>query len=226
MSDPPGTPRKASIPSRKRPVMPLSPDNSFTSTSTSSSASILLSDAPTPNNTYFAGDAFTDISRHSRSEVIYEGPGDISLNPSLTPTSSRDRLSSYSSHHTGSYLLPTPLESITSSTDINIPHSTRPIPKPPLPLSSQNPTESLLSALPELSHGRSVSFGASDLEERGDRGGSNLGLKQEDVDSVRLQQLGYDAVLGREYTFWSSLAISWLNIGCLQVSLSKSKRAS
>ena len=38
-----------------------------------------------------------------------------------------------------------------------------------------------------------------------------------DVDTQRLQQLGYDAVLGRDYTFWSSLCISTLNIGCLQV---------
>jgi hypothetical protein len=30
--------------------------------------------------------------------------------------------------------------------------------------------------------------------------------------------LGYDAVLGREYNFWSSLAITTLNIGALQVS--------
>jgi hypothetical protein len=44
-------------------------------------------------------------------------------------------------------------------------------------------------------------------------------LKQDDADARRLQQLGYDAVLGREYTFWSSLAISWLNIGCIQGSI-------
>lgn len=41
-------------------------------------------------------------------------------------------------------------------------------------------------------------------------------VNQDDRDALRLQQLGYDAVLGRDYTFWSSLAISWLNIGCIQ----------
>lgn len=41
-------------------------------------------------------------------------------------------------------------------------------------------------------------------------------------DALRLQQLGYDPFLGRDYTFWSSFFISWISIGCLQVS----KRAS
>lgn len=41
-------------------------------------------------------------------------------------------------------------------------------------------------------------------------------VTQDDRDASRLRQLGYDAVLGRDYTFWSSLAISWLNIGCIQ----------
>ena len=45
--------------------------------------------------------------------------------------------------------------------------------------------------------------------------------KQEDVDAQRLRQLGYDAVLGRDYTFWSSLSINWLCIGCLQVGPSR-----
>jgi hypothetical protein len=49
------------------------------------------------------------------------------------------------------------------------------------------------------------------------RGMKNGPRKQVDRDTQRLQQLGYDAVLGRDYTFWSSLAISWLNIGCIQV---------
>lgn len=48
-------------------------------------------------------------------------------------------------------------------------------------------------------------------------GHAPVGLKQDDVDALRLQQLGYDPVLGRDYTFWSSLAISTINIGCLQV---------
>jgi hypothetical protein len=42
---------------------------------------------------------------------------------------------------------------------------------------------------------------------------------QKNVDDKRLQQLGYDAVLGRDYTFWSSLAISWMNIGSIQGSI-------
>jgi hypothetical protein len=42
-----------------------------------------------------------------------------------------------------------------------------------------------------------------------------------DIDAQRLRQLGYDAVLGRDYTFWSSLSISTVCIGCLQVSRPK-----
>jgi hypothetical protein len=44
-----------------------------------------------------------------------------------------------------------------------------------------------------------------------------MDMTQDDRDAQRLQQLGYDAVLGREYNFWSSLAITTLNIGALQV---------
>jgi hypothetical protein len=44
-------------------------------------------------------------------------------------------------------------------------------------------------------------------------------IHEENVDDKRLQQLGYDAVLGRDYTFWSSLAISWMNIGSIQGSI-------
>jgi len=43
-------------------------------------------------------------------------------------------------------------------------------------------------------------------------------MTQDDRDAQRLRQLGYDAVLGREYNLWSSLAITTLNIGALQVS--------
>jgi hypothetical protein len=46
-------------------------------------------------------------------------------------------------------------------------------------------------------------------------------MTQDDRDAQRLRQLGYDAVLGREYNFWSSLAITTLNIGALQVSLAE-----
>lgn len=41
-------------------------------------------------------------------------------------------------------------------------------------------------------------------------------LTQKELDDIRLNQLGYSQVLGRDYTFWSSLSISWVNIGCLQ----------
>lgn len=50
-------------------------------------------------------------------------------------------------------------------------------------------------------------------------GEGGRGMDQEQRDNVRLRQLGYDQVLGRDYTFWSSLAISTVNIGCLQVGL-------
>lgn len=43
-------------------------------------------------------------------------------------------------------------------------------------------------------------------------------ITQTDRDTHRLQQLGYDAVLGRDYNFWSSVSIGWMNIGTIQVS--------
>lgn len=212
---------------RRRPALPT-----YESSLTSSSSSILVSDAPTPNNTYFNPDDCASISRKDpredaciNEEMMYDGGlglgGDISLRPSLTPSSSthpglNSRVPSSFSSHASSYLLPTPTPSSIETSFI--PHSTRPVPAPPLSLRSDT-TPSL--STPPSSVLAGVKFGdtVSDLEATTSRGSRGTGAKQDDVDEQRLQQLGYDAVLGRDYTFWSSLSISWLNIGCLQVHL-------
>ena len=141
--------------------------------------------------------------------------GDVSLIPSLTPFSStHPGLTSRLSSHASSYLLPVPTSS--SLDALPIPLSSRPVPAAPLPLRSDT-TPGLDTAIESTPS--SIKFGESnsDLEAFTFRGSRGIGLKQEDIDTQRLQQLGYDAVLGRDYTFWSSLSISWLNIGCLQV---------
>jgi len=219
-------------PGRQRPPLLPGP-NSLASTST---ASILISDAPTPNNTYFSPDASardSDDGSSTKEMMIHDdGGGDVSLRPSLTPTSTSthpglsSRVPSTFSSHASSYLLPTP--SSTSFDTQSIPFSTRPVPAAPLSFRSSNKytsattdltTPTLESAPPSIAID-AVKLGdnASDLEASTSRGSRGGGFKQEDVDAQRLQQLGYDAVLGRDYTFWSSLSISWLNIGCLQVS--------
>jgi len=217
---------------KQRP--PLSPPNPFTSTS---SSSILLSDAPTPNNTYSSPDAFASVTRRSRNEdVSFNGEmmyddmaGDVSLRPSLASSSYHGLNSgippSFSSH-TSSYLLPTPSSS--SSDPMSTPRSNRPIPAPPLSLRSSHtattnsdlrtPTTEANSLSIPSDEGRKFGEESSDLEASTSRESRPNGVKQEDVDAARLKQLGYDAVLGRDYTFWSSLSISWLNIGCIQVS--------
>lgn len=68
--------------------------------------------------------------------------------------------------------------------------------------------------------GSSSSSGSLDHPKKRKRRKFTLrGEKEVDRDTLRLRQLGYDPALGRDYTFWSSLSISWLNIGCIQVCL-------
>lgn len=98
-----------------------------------------------------------------------------------------------------------------------IPQSDLPIPSPPSRLSSSDTKSSLVQDL------SSASSDTSGLKQKGGwtwtgrRKKRKEEMTQDDRDAARLQQLGYDAVLGREYNFWSSLAITTLNIGALQV---------
>ncbi|RXK41391.1 hypothetical protein M231_01296 [Tremella mesenterica] len=181
--------------------------------STSKPKRLIFSAAPTPNNTYLPSPIPEDQSRdkdysnESFTEELLYSPDDFSISPSQPSLSPSHQPSSYSDH-TSAHLLSSDYNSSLSS----IPISSRPIPAPPLPLNETNgnsgtdllSTPSTVGPKPTEDH----------LEAQTLR--STVRLKQEEVDAHRLRQLGYDAVLGRDYTFWSSLAISWLNIGCLQ----------
>ncbi|WVQ79073.1 hypothetical protein IAT38_001167 [Cryptococcus sp. DSM 104549] len=207
-------------------------------------SSAFLSSAPTPNNTYCSPDVYDGQSlsqSQSHPSQLHSQPSydssDAMYNPAFstdshhlpipgTSPSSSIRQTSFSSHasHASSRLLPTPITSFSGNTAI--PHSSRPIPAPPMSLRS-NPsilhqplsmtgvgtgeaatptTEASTIATPPA-----VKFGL-DLGMSESRGSKD----HRDVDAQRLEALGYNAVLGRQYTFWSSLAISWLNIGALQ----------
>lgn len=162
-------------------------------------------------------------STRKLSDAVYAPPLGSDLHiplPGDTPSSSVRRISV--SSHSSSYLLPNPTLSMTKSHDI--PYSSRPIPAPPVTIHhdqiSNQPARKIsgdaVSPVTGLSHLPSppaVKFGM-DLRQNESRGSAS----QEDIDVQRLHALGYNAVLGRDYTFWSSLAISWLNIGALQVS--------
>jgi len=89
-----------------------------------------------------------------------------------------------------------------------VPYSTKPVPAPPMVL--RHSDSKIIDGLRTSSS--SNSRGDDEISYVVDKG-----MRQEDIDAHRLQQLGYDPVLGRDYTFWSSLAISACNIGCLQV---------
>lgn len=234
--------------------------------------------APTPYNTFLASqvdpetysfaspdrDADGSARLSSDEEILYqvgEGDGDVSLQPSISPSLSTSaslpsrQFSYYSSSQASAHLLPSPssrsdLDSPSSSDIYSVPHSSRPIPAPLQTLSSSqsasistsdpfgnpspnlNPNSALDSTISATasSHVDSVSSQPPNLPSgecpfRWSRGFSgrdrtkNSRVKQDDKDAHRLQQLGYDAVLGREYTFLSSVCISTLNIGCIQVSL-------
>lgn len=167
----------------------------------------------------------------SDAEILYE-PGndpDVSIGPTLSPASSRRRPSSIADGLTSEQsatpsrirLLP---YSKTSTGDY-IPRSDRPVPAPPAAISSTFSREGTDLGLTSIISTPSSAHYISDTTTSSTnrltsrfRRGSAQPPKEVDRDTQRLQQLGYDAVLGRDYTFWSSLAISWLNIGCLQVS--------
>nr|XP_018264501.1 amino acid/metabolite permease [Kwoniella dejecticola CBS 10117]OBR86659.1 amino acid/metabolite permease [Kwoniella dejecticola CBS 10117] len=144
-----------------------------------------------------------------------------------TPLVSVESISPNSSFNSTQFLLPKPLNSNTSDP---IPHSNRPIPGPLSSLSSStsNTTDPFLTtpstettsiATTQTPPNVKLPLDLSAAESRLSASGSGSGgfpKGQEDRDAARLRQLGYDAVLGRDYTFWSSLSISWLNIGALQ----------
>ncbi|KIR53725.1 amino acid/metabolite permease [Cryptococcus gattii Ru294] len=185
--------------------IPATPYNSCNDLDTSDNPSIPLSHSSTRN----------------LSDAVYDSPLGSDLHIPLsgdTPSSSIRRISV--SSHSSSYLLPNPTLSMTKPHDI--PYSSRPIPAPPVTIHhdqisnqpSRKVSGDVASPVTELSHLSSppgVKFGM-DLRQNESRGSAS----QEDVDAQRLRALGYNAVLGRDYTFWSSLAISWLNIGALQ----------
>ncbi|WVQ94478.1 hypothetical protein IAU59_001557 [Kwoniella sp. CBS 9459] len=196
-------------------------NSSFISTTSSQP---FFPSAPTPNNTFSPPDAYDGQSTSQIGlETGYTTQSDIPLpydpvpihtvSPAasgLSPQSSLQQPGSFSTH-TSSHLL-------SSSQQVSIPHSTRPIPDPPLSLQSDfsshlgdltTPiTETTSIGTPPSAHRKPLDLASTE---------SRSGLRgQEDRDAARLRQLGYDAVLGRDYTFWSSLAISWLNIGALQ----------
>lgn len=147
---------------------------------------------PTPFNTVLSA---SDASRLD----FQEAGSDPSIRPSLAASASAQH-SSYSTRST-SHLLPYTPPVRETGLETIMPHSDKDI---PAPLASAPPRQ------PGDSEWASSLGDKSIHEERGILGNN---------DDRRLQQLGYDAVLGRDYTFWSSLAISWMNIGSIQGSI-------
>ncbi|KAI9638704.1 amino acid permease-domain-containing protein [Dioszegia hungarica] len=198
----------------------LNSSSTFDSTLSSSSpgsTSTLPSSAPTPYNTVIPSTPDHDISFDtesafgSSSRLTSRAGGDMRMDSSPsrpTPTSSRhpSSFSSYagSSHHLLPYTPPIRDPQIQS---FSIPSSDRPVP-PPLSLGHSSASGPDAKSIDE-------DIGKGTFEAPGHDSGPDANT-QADRDALRLQQLGYDPVLGRDYTFWSSLAISWLNIGCIQ----------
>jgi hypothetical protein len=154
--------------------------------------------APTPYNTYIEPTT-------SHSDSLYIG----------APTES------YISHNEPQYLTPT---YSARQSDYEVPHSSRPVPAPPqirttssehdlVPVMSPDTTRTTRSSLTPDPNGGGGTGRLKSLNFLGRRSSKTV----VDRDTLRLQQLGYDAVLGRNYTFWSSLALAWLNINSLQV---------
>lgn len=184
--------------------------------------------APTPYNTYLST---TDAGESSFGgvEAVPEGHGgraSVSFGPSVSYASapSQNASTATAPAHSTSRLI--------DHTVSIIPQSDLPVPGPPSRLSS---TDTKSSPIPSTSASAAGSgkespewsstgssgqprSGGSKWSWRGRRKRQNEEMTQDDRDAARLQQLGYDAVLGREYNFWSSLAITTLNIGALQVS--------
>ena len=211
---------------------------STTSSTTSTSESVLLSSAPTPFNTYTSPQAFDTVTRRSETqEYLYDAnDGNVSLQPSLgrasTVASTISVPPSFQSSHPSMNLLPT--SSHLSSVPSPIPTSRKPVPAPPLSLRPSDRsipdvlTPQTTSALftPVTPPTTATTFSdpigsksgaSSDVEIISSVSAGYQGKSQAEVDAQRLRQLGYDGVLGRDYTFWSSLSISTINIGCLQV---------
>ncbi|WVQ73758.1 hypothetical protein IAR50_003338 [Cryptococcus sp. DSM 104548] len=215
------------------------PLHSFSSQETSvSSSSTVAPSAPTPFNTYCSENAFEEQSypfpagdgptplTHDpdlSEEIMYDphlGIDSHTVPSAATPLSSIRRADSLASH-ASSRLLPYQKPGLAVSTSSDIPYSSRPIPAPPIAIVRSNIDANDHAHDPELSPTSvstvlatpppAVKFGTN-WEEHDSRH-APTGV---DVDGVRLEALGYDPVLGRTYTFWSSLAISWLNTGALQ----------
>lgn len=191
--------------------------------------------APTPYNTYLSPSAHdpseNDHGMSTSSSSAYEaypqvegnGPsgGRVSFGASISIPSHTYSGGTTANSHQG---LISPNYTFDPTVSV-IPTSDLPIPGPPSRLSSADTKSSLIpGGLGEVSSNSSGS-GSSSLGGparwtwRGRRKKAKEEMTQDDRDEARLQQLGYDAVLGREYNFWSSLAITTLNIGALQVSL-------
>jgi hypothetical protein len=171
---------------------------------------------PTPFNTVFDEYAYGDTGGPETSYVSYND------------AAARDIDSSYSDldgHHVVNLPSGSPARrdntTFSSTADDYIPQSTRPIPAPPQlrptgdnnlsPIQSSSWESKLGSGEPsDDGHGR---------KQRLTRRFRRRPVTQIDRDTARLQQLGYDAVLGRDYSFWSSLGIAIMNLGFIQVSL-------
>ncbi|WWC99115.1 hypothetical protein V866_006010 [Kwoniella sp. B9012] len=185
-------------------------------------------DARTPNNTIIQQNQNSFVSTNPGNYDTYSWQ-DSGSRPDPTPLQySQDGYhtssiitpnSSINQSHASStrFLLPKPHSNSTHSDSIDsIPHSNRPIPGPLLS-SSFTTTPSIESTSLTTPPNVKLPLDLSAAESRTSNGPTSGGGKaQDDRDAARLRQLGYDAVLGRDYTFWSSLSISWLNIGALQ----------
>nr|XP_019050170.1 amino acid/metabolite permease [Kwoniella bestiolae CBS 10118]OCF29100.1 amino acid/metabolite permease [Kwoniella bestiolae CBS 10118] len=185
-------------------------------------------DARTPNNTAIQPNENSLISSNNYDTYSWQDSGNGSR-PDPTPLqyNSQDGYHSNSvdtpnssilnQSHTSSthFLLPKPQSASTNSESLDsIPYSNRPIPGPLLSssfITTPSTASTTLTTPPNVKLPLDLSAAESRIS---NPPGSGKG--QEDRDEARLRQLGYDAVLGRDYTFWSSLSISWLNIGALQ----------
>lgn len=164
--------------------------------------------APTPYNTMADSQLFAEQtmpdSMNSHGPIDEDGGGPDATRASM----------GQGTHNTGSSF-PYTLSSCASHD--YIPQSNRPVPAPPrvthCPLSTGGAADAAAFAPLEASRTRGSDAHSKRFTSRFRR------PKQEyNRDALRLQQLGYDPVLGRDYTFWSSFFISWISIGCLQVS--------
>ena len=197
--------------------------------------------APTPYNTYLSPTALdyteelgqtststsTGYDAYPQTEGNGPSGGRVSFGPSISiPSHDHDHSQGHSGDQThstntlGSQSRLIPPGYTFDPTISVIPQSDLPIPSPPSRLSSSDTKSSLVQ---DLSSSSSATTTSGSRQKGGWtwRGRTKKGkqeMTQDDRDAARLQQLGYDAVLGREYNFWSSLAITTLNIGALQVS--------